>query len=170
MVLMQDENDGIENANFSIGKRIWLKYFKWIIAGIAVLFGGLIWYIIDRTKKNTIAKQAKDIPYPPDIVAPTPAQINAFNEWTKTNGSAIVANLSANLGKVWINTGEIYDDVKTLSTIADKNLVWVATAYQRKNTGRTLIGDLDAIVLSFYFDRGQEHKTVINRLRKLGAN
>lgn len=160
-----DKNTGM----LSIGKQIWLKYFKWIIVAIVLLFVGLIWYVSYRAKKNALATVAQDISYPPDVVAPTQSQISAFNEWTKTTGMSIIVTLGEELNNYWIRSSVIVDALITLSQTTDKQLIWVANNYQKKYAGRTLAKDLDKIYILFTTKISTEATDTAKRIRRLGG-
>lgn len=162
------DNDN-EGANLSIGRRLWLKYFKWIIGGGVLLVAFIIWYITSQVKKNTLSKLAEDIPYPPDVTTPTQAQIDSFNEWVNTQGKGIVKRIGDELQSTfWINTSKIKDDVKILAQGSDKQLVWAYKYYRTQYVGKSLVTDLDRIVFTTFYEQPYTLQ-IIDRLKKLGA-
>lgn len=157
------------NKYLSLGKQLWLKYFKWIVGLIILIIAGVIYWVSSVAKRNTLAKLAVDIPYPPDTTPPTQTQINAFNEWINSQGKGIVKRIGDELQAVfWISTSKIEADVKVLAQGSDKQLVWAYKYYRTQFVGKSLVTDLERIQFAPTWDELWANQ-IINRLRKLGA-
>lgn len=157
-----------ENRFISVGKQIWLKYFKWIVVGVLLLLTVIGVYLYNRGKKDTLAQVPKDVPYPPS--SGLPIQDAAKIKWIDTTGSALVKKLGAYL-KDWhfTNIGINTIIVQELRPLADWQLVAVNNQYKNNyfSQGKgTLVKDLQAIT---YVGADGIRNEIVSRLQKLGA-
>lgn len=156
------------NSTVSLGKQIWLKYFKWIVGliiGIAVALG---YWIYIRGKKDTLAKIPASIPYPPE--ATTPIQDAAKRKWIDTVGASLVEELGA-----YLTTWHLFNFklnsiiVNQLNPLKDWQLVYVANGYDAnfysKGKG-SLVKDLLDVS---YVGADGVRQDIVKRLQKLGA-
>lgn len=155
-------------TNVSLGKQIWLKYFRWIV--VAVLFVlGLIGYLLyNRGTKDTLAKLPQSVPYPP--ATGLPSQDKAQINWVDTKGINLVLKLGTYL-KDWhiTNIGINTIIVNDLRPLADWQLVYINEGYNRNyfSQGKgSLVKDLLDIS---YVGADGVRNDIVSRLQKLGA-
>jgi len=157
-----------ENDGQSLGKQLWLKYFKWIVAVILLLLGGLGFWIYRRGKKDTLAKVPETVPYPPE--SSTPFQEAEKIKWIDSFGAALVEELGAFLS-TWHLTNVSLNTllVNKLKPLKDWQLVYINNGYNANyyTQGKgSLIKDLLDVS---YVGADGVRQDIVNRLRKLGA-
>jgi hypothetical protein len=161
------------NKYLSIGKQIWLKYFKWIIAGIVLLIGGIGYWIYYRGKKDTLAKVPDSVPYPPDLTVPTSAELGEFSIWVKNDCPVIANKLNKFFTEFAFSNADLNFIIKNeLSVLSDKKLVYLNNYYNRvhyKNGKGSLVKDLNAVFYVWGNLAKEDRDNIVKRLNKLGA-
>jgi hypothetical protein len=155
-------------TNPSLGKQIWLKYFRWIVVAIVLALGVFGFFLYNKGTKDTLAKLPQSVPYPP--TTGIPSQDKAQVNWVDTKGTAIVLKLGNylrewHLTNIGINTIIVND----LRPLADWQLVYINEAYNRNyfTQGKgSLVKDLLDIT---YVGLDGVRNDIVIRLQKLGA-
>lgn len=162
------ENEDKKSSVLSVGKQIWLKYFKWIIVGIIGLILFLGYWIYTRGKKDTLAKIPANIPYPPEST--TPQQDLEKRKWIDTVGSALVQELGEYLNTWHLTNFKLNSIlVNKLKPLKDWQLVYINNGYNANyyTQGKgSLVKDLADV---FYIGADGVRNDIVERLRKLGA-
>ena len=157
-----------KNAATSLGKQIWLKYFKWIVGLILLILGLVGYWIYGRGKKDTLAKIPTAVPYPPEST--TPIQEGEKRIWIDTFGAALMQELGEYLSKWHLtNVGLNSLIVNKLNPLKDWQLVYINNSYNANyyTQGKgSLVKDLLDVS---YVGADGVRQDIVNRLRKLGA-
>ena len=161
---MKDNN----NDDLSLGKQIWLKYFRWIAILIILILGGIGYWIYSRGKKDSLAKVPTSVPYPPEST--TPIQEADKIKWIDSFGAALVQELGE-FFNVWHLTNVRLNTliVTKLKPLKDWQLVYLNNGYNANyyTQGKgSLIKDLLDVS---YVGADGVRQDIVNRLRILGA-